>query len=786
MGDLVGPGPVGLDRRRRADSQRAGWDDDVIEHDCVGGDDGTGADDAAVQHHGGISDHRPVLDGAALEVRQVADDAVVTDDGRVLGRGVQDGAVLHTRARADVDLSVVTAQHRGGPDGALGADGHRADDHGVGVDERARIDVGHLVTEGIHRHGHDRNAVPWLGMPVRIEIELTSSNPDGSWTWRAAGAREPRGVLDGSILPGTAGVGDQLRVETEKDVDGIRILSVVPNKEKSGRTDLLELLPTEESFEPVVQQRAPGGGGGGGRNDRGQRRPRRDRPDRGDRGDRAGRPDGDRRDGGRDDRDRRGPADRNGRGDRRDQPDRARRTDRGDRPDEERRRHRPHFTPPPEVPQRPKPKRLRPGKQHRMDVLASLPEEQRPVAELAQQGMPAVRQRLREDNARLRAEGKPPMPEAGVLKMAEELIPRLRVADWLDRAEAAQRQLAHLDLRDLRSVVASADDPVVARDESTRVLAVELKQALVTKQEEEQALWLADVEAALDVGRIVRALRLSSVPPKAGVPFPPSLAHRLGESTTAALQPTDGPDRWAAVLEAAAFSPVRALVVPTAPVEQRSDELMATVRRLAPLLPQVAAIYEIEVPQGAPMPKPLRPTNRRPEPKKAGPRPEHRDRPDRAAPPAAQRTGQRAERSEPEAATAPAEPEPTVAEMPAEPEVPAEVEPPAEVEEPAKVEAPVESEPTEVEVPVESEPAAVEVPVESEPAAVEVSVESEPAAVEVPVESEPAAVEVPVESEPAAVEVPVESEPAAVEVPAELEASAAAPDLSGEVSDRGA
>ena len=247
-------------------------------------------------------------------------------------------------------------------------------------------------------------------------------------------------------------------------------------------------------------------------------------------------------------------------------------------------------------------------------MLGSLPEEQRPIAELALQGIAAVRQRLREDNARLKAEGKPEMPEAGVLRMAEELIPRLRVADWLDRADAAQRQLEHLDLRDLRSVVASADDPLVARDESTRALAAELKAALVTKQEEELALWLADVEAALDVGRVVRALRLSSVPPKAGVPFPAALAARLGEATTAALQPTDGPDRWSAVLEAAAFSPVRSLVAPTAPAEQRSDELLATVRRLAPLLPQVAALYGIEVPAGAAVPKPLRPTSRRREP----------------------------------------------------------------------------------------------------------------------------------------------------------------------------
>ena len=170
-----------------------------------------------------------------------------------------------------------------------------------------------------------------------------------------------------------------------------------------------------------------------------------------------------------------------------------------------------------------------------------MPEEQRPVAELAQQGIGAVRQRLREENARLAADGKPTMPEAAVLKMAEELIPRLRVADWLDRAEAAQRQLAHLDLRDLRSVVAASDDPVVARDESTRELATTLKAALVTKQDEELALWLTDVEAALDVGRVVRALRLSSVPPKAGVPFPGALASRLAEATTASLQPATGP-----------------------------------------------------------------------------------------------------------------------------------------------------------------------------------------------------------------------------------------------------
>ena len=94
-----------------------------------------------------------------------------------------------------------------------------------------------------------------------------------------------------------------------------------------------------------------------------------------------------------------------------------------------------------------------------------------------------------------------------MLKMAEGLMPKLRVADWLDRAEATQRQMEHLDLRDLRSVVAASDDPIVARDESTRELAAKLKEDLVKKQEQELKLWLEDVDAALTVGRSIRALR---------------------------------------------------------------------------------------------------------------------------------------------------------------------------------------------------------------------------------------------------------------------------------------
>ncbi len=487
--------------------------------------------------------------------------------------------------------------------------------------------------------------VRWLVMSRRIDIELTSALADGSWTWRAAGARKPNGVLDGSILPDGAKVGDEIKVEMEQMLDGVEILSVVKGRHKAGGANVLEILPSSEPFEAVIETRArrsrPEGKGGD------RDRPRRDDRKRDDRNrddrNRDGRKGDDRK---RDDRSR---DDRRPAGEGRAADDRRERAPRRDRP---------HFEAPPELPQRPKPKRLRPGKARRNAVLADIPEEQRPLAELASQGMAAVRTRVKEENAKLEASGQPTMPEASVLKMAEELLPKLRVADWLDRAEAAQRQMEHLDLRDLRSVIAAGDDSTIARDETARALNIDLKAALVRRQEEELHLWIGDIDAALGVGRVIRALRLSSQPPKAGVMFPPELARRLGEAAGQSLQPTDSADRWIAVLEAAAFSPVRSLVVPAAPPETITDDLRHTVVRLGPALPQIAALLSVEVPAGTPQPKPLRPNprqdaKRRPAKPGGGPKPDHKP---KSTPPEAKATpptAPEAESAKPADSTAP-------------------------------------------------------------------------------------------------------------------------------------
>ena len=523
-----------------------------------------------MEHHGAVADHGAVLDLASLEMDDVPDDAVIADDRGVGRGGVQDGVVLDAGSSADGDVPVVAAQHGTRPDRRLGADTHITNDHRVRMDVGARIDRGLGAGKGVDRHAA---TIPLRPMSRRIDIELTSSQSDGSWTWRAAGAREPKGTVSADVLPADAAVGSTLRVEVEQGLDGIEVLSVVGGRQRTEDSGRLELLASDSKFDPVIETRAKRARG----ERRGDDRPRR-RDGGGQRDRRGGRRDGDNAGG-------------EGREGRRSGQRRG-----------------PRFTPPPEVPQRPKPKRLRPGRTHRAEVLGAIAEDRRPIAEVALQGMAAVRKRLREENKRISESGGTPMPEDSVLKMAEEMLPRLSVAEWRDRADAALRQLENLDLRDLRSVVAAADDPIVTRDTTTRELADQLRVALREKQEQELQLWFGDVDAALAVGRVVRALRLSSQPPKAGVVFPPAIATRLVDSTNATLTPLESAERWSAILEAAAFSPIRSLIKPMGRPDVVADDLLATVTRLAPAIPQVAEMFGVEVPAGAQMPKPLRPT----------------------------------------------------------------------------------------------------------------------------------------------------------------------------------
>ncbi len=94
-------------------------------------------------------------------------------------------------------------------------------------------------------------------MSRKIEIELTSARPDGTWTWRVAGAKQPRGVLEGSILPAEAKVGDVLRAEAEFELDGTVITSVLPAPTKRVEPERLEILGDRGPFEAVTTTLVP-------------------------------------------------------------------------------------------------------------------------------------------------------------------------------------------------------------------------------------------------------------------------------------------------------------------------------------------------------------------------------------------------------------------------------------------------------------------------------------------------------------------------------------------------
>lgn len=401
-------------------------------------------------------------------------------------------------------------------------------------------------------------------MARRIDIELTSSRPDGTWTWRAAGAREPRGIVEAGMLPGGGAVSQVLTAEVETDLDGTRVLAIIPPKQKAVRTGLLEMLPSEKPFEPVTQKLARRERDGRGEGRKGARR-------------REGAP-----------------------GDARRGPGRERKD--GDRP------RRPFFEAPPEIPQRPKPKRVKPRRENLDAVLAQLPEAHRAIAEkVVGGGIPAVRAAIEEQNATAVAEGRERITADALVAEAERLLPSLRKAEWIDRATAAERILEEIDVRDLRSIV-NVGESLSGHDEATRALLATMKTGLATRQATETRLWQEDIRALAEVGRIVRALRLSSQPPKAGVPFPAELATLLTEKTVAALT-TDAPaERWITLLEHAAFSPVHGRVLPAAVPGVVSEDLVKTVTRLGPLMPQVAALFGIEVPAGAKLPRMLPPS----------------------------------------------------------------------------------------------------------------------------------------------------------------------------------
>jgi len=460
-------------------------------------------------------------------------------------------------------------------------------------------------------------------MSRRIEIEITSLNGDVA-TWRAAGAKLPKGVLNASLVPGGPVVGNVYRADVEQYMEGIEILSVMAPKTASPvdpRNERIELIPNAKQGPDVVVTYAPKGRGGArregaeGRREGGPSRreggPGRRESSPGRRENGPGRPEGaGSREGSapraeRAKRPSRGPVDKE-----RSTAADAERPARGPRPERPARSARPPRPDRPAGPAQPPMTTT-----HRNALLATLSPEQLPVAEqLLRGGMPSVRAAVAEQNKNATAQGRPTIDAITIDRIAEDLLGKTTVALWKDRAAGAIGAGRELRLRDLRAVVTSAK--TVSLDEEARAQLKELQTALTARLEHLRTQWTEKLDAAVASGNVKEALTLVARPPDMSTRVSAEMAHKVVTITSEALTAEQDPTLWKEIVALTVDTSIRRNVKPLGIPDDESCKAVAI--HNAGAIPELAKLLGMKVPPPPPPTRlPRRPTTRRPPTRRA-------------------------------------------------------------------------------------------------------------------------------------------------------------------------
>jgi len=413
-------------------------------------------------------------------------------------------------------------------------------------------------------------------MSRRIEIEITSINGEVA-TWRAAGAKLPKGSLATSLLPSGTSAGAEFRADVEQNMEGVEVLALLPVKTASPldlRGERIVIAPKVHTGPDIQVTYAPKGGKG--RRDGDGPRPRRDgddsrprRDDKGSRGPRAGGPAGE-------------GGDKGGR------PGRPRTNDRrGPRPE------RPTGPPILTV--------------HRNAFLATLNPEQLPVAEqLLRGGLPAVRTAVAEQNKTATAQGRTTVNADAIDRIATDLLGKANLAMWKDRAAGAQSAGRDLRLRDLRPVVTSAK--TVNLDDEARTMLKDLQAQLTSQIEILSTEWLAKIAAAIESKNALEALTLAARPPEFRMQVASESAAAIAALASESLNENLAPAQWIALVQAAVASPMHRTIKPTGiPADEacRNEAI-----KVAGAIPELAKLLGMRVPP----PPPRTVTPRRPRP----------------------------------------------------------------------------------------------------------------------------------------------------------------------------
>jgi hypothetical protein len=217
------------------------------------------------------------------------------------------------------------------------------------------------------------------------------------------------------------------------------------------------------------------------------------------------------------------------------------------------------------------------------------------VAEqLLRGGIPGLRRAIEEQNTRAKAEGRAEVDPQLLLSMADELLPKMNLAAWKDRAVAARAADRDCPLRELRAVVAAAS--TVNVDEEGRELQSTLRKSLETRVTALREGWLSRIGKGLDDGRVIDALQVASRAPDPSMRLPAELAVRLSDSAGAAMRADLDDQSWLQILQAVVASPVRRTVKPAALPAGETEEVRNAARSAAGSVPQLARLLGLPIP----------------------------------------------------------------------------------------------------------------------------------------------------------------------------------------------
>ncbi|NNN20680.1 MAG: hypothetical protein HKL80_01585 [Acidimicrobiales bacterium] len=404
-----------------------------------------------------------------------------------------------------------------------------------------------------------------------MDIEITSLRPDGNFTWRVAGAREPKGVVEASIVKDLAKVGEVVKAEVDQGLDGVSIVALVPRRDRQSGDMHLEIHGGRKTIAGVTTTLA--------------------KKDAKDKKGRRG--------------DKRGPSDKS--------------NERSDKFDARKGRSK---RPTGEVSKERRPNssyqdRLKVASIHRDALLVSLSPQEQPIAEhLIEGGMPAVRTAITNQISEAKKLGQPPILEAPLLAIAERLLPSVRLAIWRDRADACKAAGADAPLRDLRSLVSA----VPSRGEDEKALVKELKGLLDVKVKKIVDSWRESLTKSFESGDLLQTLELASSPPDTSASIDQEFLVRLSESVSEKLHADENPEKWITLVESAASSPVRRQVKPKGIPDDPTGEAQKIAKKYSGMIPALAPMVGLRIPPPPRVPGGMVVVSRRPE-KKVEPNP---------------------------------------------------------------------------------------------------------------------------------------------------------------------